>query len=286
MCDKNKLSPEDLTHPCDPQSLGFETTADVAAAQSTVGQERATSSIDFGLGIRTEGFNLYVAGRPGTGRNSSVKAIVGSKAKNETQPSDWCYVNNFQDPYRPKAIRLGAGRGPELAGDMAEFLKVARVEIPRAFESENYEKKKADLLEMAQHRREAMFTDLQQNATSLGFSIEATPVGIASVPLTSDGKSYTREDFDPLPDEQKQEIKKRGAALQENINGFVARTRQPRKGYPGEAARTRQAGCAVRRRPPSPGPARQIRDVRRVRRLQRDTGVSRRGRKRCGRAPG
>ena len=197
--------------------------------ERTVGQERAISSIDFGLGIRTEGFNLYVAGRPGTGRNSSVNALISARAKDEPQPDDWCYVNNFADPYRPKTIRLGPGRGPELAGDMAEFMKVARIEIPHAFESENYEKQKSDLLETVQHRREAMFNELQTQASSLGFSIEATPVGIASVPLTPEGKPYTREDFDPLPDERKQEIKQRGAALQESINQFVARTRQLEK---------------------------------------------------------
>ena len=197
--------------------------------ERTVGQERAINSIDFGLGIRTEGFNLYVAGRPGTGRNSSVNALISARAKDEEQPDDWCYVNNFSDPYHPRAIRLGPGRGPELAQDMAEFMKVARAEIPRAFESENYEKQKSELLETVQHRREAMFNELQQQATSLGFSIEATPVGIASVPLTQEGKPYTREDFDPLPDKRKQEIKQRGAALQESINQFVARTRQLEK---------------------------------------------------------
>ena len=229
MWDKNRLSAEELTHSCDPEMLGFETTADVSAVERTVGQERAISSIDFGLGIRTEGFNIYVAGRPGTGRNSSVNALISARAKDEPQPDDWCYVNNFSDPYHPNAIRLGPGRGPELAQDMAEFLKVARIEIPHAFESENYEKQKSDLLESMHGRRETMFNELQTQASSLGFSIEATPVGIASVPLTPEGKPYTREDFDPLPDERKQEIKQRGASLQESINQFVARTRQLEK---------------------------------------------------------
>ena len=225
MLDLIRLAPEELTHTCNPDDLEFESTADISAIKGTVGQERALSSIDFGLGIRTQGFNLYVSGRPGTGRNSSVKAAVTSKARDEGFPSDWCYVNNFQDPYRPKAIRLSPGRGPEFAQDMEEFVKVARAEIPRAFESENYEKRKNEILEIIQRRREALLEELHQQAAELGFSIEATPVGIATVPLTPEGKPFSREEFDAQSDEQKQSIRQRGARLQESTNQFISRSR-------------------------------------------------------------
>jgi len=220
-----ELSPDELTHICDPDSLGFETTADVEPAKGIVGQERALAALDFGLGIRTQGFNIYVAGRPGTGRNSSVKACVTKKAKEEPAPSDWCYVNNFRDPYHPRAIRFFPGKGPEFAKDMEDFIKIARAELPRAFESENYGKRRSEIIDAIQRRREAMLAELQRQAEELGFSVEATPVGIASVPLTREGKPYTREEYDALPEERKEDIKKRGAILQDAINQFVSRSR-------------------------------------------------------------
>lgn len=223
--DELKLAQEELTRTFNPDDLGFETTADIAQLEGTVGQERAVSAIQFGLNVETHGFNIYVAGRPGTGRNSSVGAHTAKKAKTEPPPPDWCYVYNFHDPYRPRAIRLACGRGPEFASDMDEFVKAARNEIPRAFESENYEKRRNEILEVIQHRRDALLVELQGEASEMGFSVEATPVGIASVPLTREGKPYTREEFDALPDEQKNGIKQRGAKLQENINQFVSRTR-------------------------------------------------------------
>lgn len=225
MLDTMKLSPHELTHACNPDDLGFESTADIAAIEGTVGQERAVTAVDFGLGIRTFGFNIYVAGKPGTGRNSSVLAHVKAKAKDEPAQDDWCYVNNFKDAYHPKAIRLGPGNGPVFAHDMEEFIKVARVELPRAFESDNYEKRKSEIMDVVQHKREDMLAELQRDASGLGFSIEATPVGIASVPLTREGRPYTRDEYDALPDKQKQEIKQRGAKLQEGTNQFVSRTR-------------------------------------------------------------
>ncbi len=224
-----KLSPDDLTHRCDPDTLGFETTSDVRPAEGIVGQERALTALDFGLGISTQGFNIYVAGRPGTGRNSSVKARVSERAREKPAPADWCYVNNFRDPYHPKAIRFEPGRGPEFARDMDDFIKVARAELPRAFESENYGKRRTEILDGVQRRREALLSELQQQASDMGFSIEATPVGIASVPLTREGKPYTREEYDALPEDRKQEIRARGSALQDSINQFIARTRMLEK---------------------------------------------------------
>ena len=225
MIDTLKLAPDQLSHTYNPDDLGFETTADIAPLEGTVGQERAVSAIEFGLNVETHGFNIYVAGRPGTGRNSSVGAHTTKKAKSEPPPSDWCYVYNFHDPYRPRAIRLACGKGPEFARDMEEFVKAARNDIPHAFESENYEKRKNEILEVIQRRRDALLAELQEEANGTGFSVEATPVGIASVPLTREGKPYTREEFDALPDEQKNSIKQRGGKLQESINQFVSRTR-------------------------------------------------------------
>ncbi len=221
----NQLSYDQLSHTCDPDSLGFETTADLSPLDVTLGQERAISALDFGLDIETAGFNLYVAGRPGTGRNSSVMAHVTNKARSEKRPDDWCYVCNFRDSYRPRSIRLSPGKGPEFAADMDEFVKTARIEMPRAFESENYEKRKNEIMESIQHRREGMLSELQGEAADLGFSIEATPVGIASVPLTREGRAYTRDEYDGLPDGIKNDIKQRGARLQDSTNQFVSRSR-------------------------------------------------------------
>jgi predicted ATP-dependent protease len=225
MSNTRELAAGELTHLCHPDSLGFETTDDIAPLEGTVGQERAVNAVDFGIHIQTPGFNVYVAGKPGTGRSTSVLAHVTAKAKTEPSPSDWCYVYNFDDPYRPTAIRLSPGRGPEFAQDMETFIKLARIEIPRAFESENYEKRKSGILEVVQQKREQLLVELREQASELGFAVEATPVGIASVPLTQDGRPYTREEYDDQPEERKKELRARSARLQESINQFVARSR-------------------------------------------------------------
>jgi len=57
-----ELTPEQLRASCDPESLGFETTADLPELVGSVGQDRAMAAIDFGLEMKTEGYNIGGAG--------------------------------------------------------------------------------------------------------------------------------------------------------------------------------------------------------------------------------
>jgi len=228
MAEWRALSPEELRHRCDPDCLGFESTEEIEGIEGTVGQERAVAAIEFGLGIRTHGFNMFVAGRTGTGKNTSIKEFVNERAKNEPVPSDWVYVYNFDDPLRPLAIKLASGRADEFAEDMDRLIKAVRLELPRAFESENYEKRKAETIQNIQKKRDDIFSQLQQEASSLGFSIEMTPIGIVTVPM-ADGKPIGRDEFEQLPESDKQQIKERSNALEKSINQSISKVRQLEK---------------------------------------------------------
>lgn len=222
------LAPEELRRECDPLELKFDTTEQIQPLDGTAGQERALSSLDFGLDIRTDGYNLYVAGATGTGKRLSVKAHVERQAKTEKVPEDWCYVYNFDEPYRPKAISLSPGRAEEFADDMEEFIKASRREIPQAFDSENYERRKQESLQAIQKRREQVLEELRTTAQSLGFSIEMTPFGIATIPMV-EGRPLSREEFENLSDEQKESLRQRSSQLQEAVNGNLARMRELEK---------------------------------------------------------
>ncbi|MBI2843654.1 MAG: AAA family ATPase [Armatimonadetes bacterium] len=228
MVEHRQLSPEELWHRCDPQQFKFETTEEVPPLEGTIGQERAITAVEFGLGIDTHGFNLFVAGRPGTGKSSSVREIVDTQAREESVPSDWVYVYNFDDPLRPKAMRLSQGRAHEFAHDMDDVVRAARNELPRAFESENYEQRKSETMQGIQKRRDEVFSELQQQASQLGFSIEMTPIGIVTVP-TRDNKPLSREEFDSLSEKEKEDIKQKSNYLEQVVNQTLTKIRQLEK---------------------------------------------------------
>src|SRR3989337_1410792 len=150
-----KLSAEKLRLACDASFMRCETTEGLLPLREIIGQERAVRALKFGIGIRDHGFNIYVAGWPGTGRTTAVKNFVEEIAKSEPVPPDWCYVNNFSNQYEPKAIKLPAGKGKEFQDDMKSLIENIRTALPKAFESDDYNtKREATIKELESQRKE------------------------------------------------------------------------------------------------------------------------------------
>ena len=117
--------PEDsLTRTCDPDDLGFKTTDEVAPLEGTIGQERAVSALGLGLDIDAPGFNLFIAGLPGTGRNTALRAHLERIAGTKPVPPDLGVRAQLPGPFaagsRQLALRNdeGAGERYERAGGL------------------------------------------------------------------------------------------------------------------------------------------------------------------------
>ena len=151
-------------------------------------------ALDFGLGVRNVGFNVYVAGQPGTGKVTAVHTFLEGVAKDEARPSDWCYVHNFVDAYRPRTLRLAAGVGRGLQQDMKSFIQRARKEIPAAFESDQYSAGRDAIGEALQRQREALLAQLNKRAQEEGFTIQATPSGWIVLPIM-EGRTLSEQEF-------------------------------------------------------------------------------------------
>jgi len=207
---------ERLRRYADPNEFSFETTEEVQPLEGTIGQPRAVNSLEFGLQIDTQGYNMFVCGISGSGRSSTVRTYVQEAAAAKPTPSDWCYVENFRDPDRPNAIELPAGKGAQFAREMSDLVEAAKREIPRAFESENYEQRRQQIARDIQAKREKVGERLNQEARIRGFAVEATPAGIVTVPLAY-GQPLTREQYEHLTEEQKEELRRKSEELEEII---------------------------------------------------------------------
>lgn len=92
---QRRVPVERLRRRLDPMTLPFQTTAEVDPVVGTVGQPRALEALEFGLEIASYGYNVYIAGRPGSGRESTVLRLVEQIAAKRATPPDWVYVYNF-----------------------------------------------------------------------------------------------------------------------------------------------------------------------------------------------
>lgn len=221
-----KLMPEDLYRSCDETIFPFERTDELEGEFRIIGQEKAVRSIDFGLGMKSSGFNIFVLGESGTGRMSLVMNMLKEIAKNDPSPSDWCYVYNFKDPDSPIAISLPPGKGPEFQRDMEELIKYLRIEIPKAFESKEYEVQKTKIINEFQEKQEGYLRKLDEDAKAHGFSLKRTPAGIFIVPSKPTGEPLTREEYEALDESTKKMIEEKGRALQEQLNDILRTLKQ------------------------------------------------------------
>jgi predicted ATP-dependent protease len=219
---------EDLRRRLDPATLPFQTTAEVAPVKTTIGQPRAAEAIAFALEVGARGFHLYAAGSPGTGRESTVLGAVRSFAATRPTPPDWVYVHNFAEPDRPRAFQLPADQGRRLAKAMTLFVEAAQQEIPRAFESEDYARRREQSLAEVGTRRAKLIADLRAFAQERDFGLEMKPTGIASIPLLN-GQPMPPQAFEQLPPETKAELEQRGAQVQAEVGAFVRQMRQIEK---------------------------------------------------------
>lgn len=218
-----------LRRVCDPRSLKFKTTAELSPIEGTVGQDRAVSAMDFGLSIEAAGFNVFVAGPPGTGRSTEVKTQLTRIAATRPAPRDWCYVFNFRDPSRPRALSLPPDRGHQLSHDVDELIEAVRREVPRAFESDEYVQRRDQVGREVQTQREHFFEALEKEAHARGMAVNVTPMGMTTVP-TIDGKPITKEEYDLLTDERKREVQEHTAELDSIIAQMAPQLRRLDRG--------------------------------------------------------
>ncbi|MEW6441065.1 MAG: ATP-binding protein [bacterium] len=212
----SELTVDRLRRVLDPRTLPFESSAEAKPLEAIIGQERAVRSLRFGLGIRDLGFNIYVAGLPGTGRTPAVKRLHMEDARDKPVPDDLCYVYNFQDPFRPKALNLRAGSAREFQKDMRILVEDVQTEIRRAFESEEYAAKREESLKGLQQAREEIFSRVNATAQREGFTLQATPVGLATIPVL-EGRPLNEQEYQGLPEELKEAIAAKREKLQEEM---------------------------------------------------------------------
>jgi len=118
--------------------LGFRTTTELPDSPITLGQDRAVSAIQFGIGIRHNGYNLFALGPSNAGEHTIVRQFLEQQAAHEPTARDWCYVHNFEQPHRPRAISLPAGRGIKFRDDMAQLVEDLRTAVSAALETDEY----------------------------------------------------------------------------------------------------------------------------------------------------
>lgn len=190
---------------CDPALLDFADTAELGATEETVGQQRAIAALGFGIDIRRPGYNLFVLGSPGSGRHAMVRRMLSAKATGEPTPVDWCYVNNFADIYKPRLLRLPAGRGSQLKREMQGFIAELPQAIVAGFETDEYRNRIEAIRSELKEKEKSALQELGQAAIADQIVLLRTPNGFVFAPMKGE-EAMEPAEFEVLPEAEQERL--------------------------------------------------------------------------------
>ncbi len=215
------LQASELYQPCDTDSFSFSHTGELEPLALGPGQERAREAIEFGVDIQRPGFNIFVLGAPGLGKRALVDSVLAARQQDGDLRSDWCYVANFEDPQKPRLLKLPAGMGRDLSKDMQQLVEDLLTALPASFADEEYRRRRQEIEEDVTERYEAAFRKLGEEAAQRGVALLRTPVGYTLAPLR-DGEVVTPEQFAELSDSEQQDIQRLIGELQAELQEVLS----------------------------------------------------------------
>ena len=217
-----------LKKKCDPNIFEYDTTDKLSVSRELIGQRRAMEALEYGLSIPRKGYNIFVSGLIGTGRNSYSYLVANEFAKKKSVPMDWCYVYNFKKPKSPQAISLDKGQGKIFKKEVEEIIKDIGLEIPKALTSKEYENSRNLIYSTHQKKAQEILNELNDLAKGYNFIFKQTERGILSVPL-KDGKPMTDQELNELSQQEIEELMELSNQLGQEAFDYVKKVREVEK---------------------------------------------------------
>ncbi len=211
------LDPSQLYKPCHVNQLKFNSTEELEDIDIAVGQQRAVDAVKLGIRMHKNGYNIFAMAPSGTGKLTTVRQLVEHEASRQTIPSDWCYVNNFSQPAKPKAIKLMPGQGKVFKHDMAQLIDELSIAIPAAFDGDEYRSRTAELESESRQREINELSQLREEAANAHIILTETATGYAFSPANENNEIISPEQFNKFDKDKQHEIQKTIFDLQERL---------------------------------------------------------------------
>lgn len=216
------LAVEKLHTYFDPKRISWEDSSKIPRSPlRKPAQTRALNALQLALKIKNNGYNVYLAGDNNLGRSYMVTKFLAPLAKKLPTPPDLLYVKNFEEKDKPLLLKVPAGQGRQLKNDLYKTFMQIKKEIPSRFETDIYEKKKAELLNDFQIVRQQLFKEMDDLAAKRGFKLDMDEQGSLTLYPLVDGKRLAEEDYDHIDPKLRRSLKQKGDKLLQDLSPGV-----------------------------------------------------------------
>ncbi|MCK5647863.1 MAG: AAA family ATPase, partial [Gammaproteobacteria bacterium] len=216
------LSVQQLYKKCDLSDLNFNTTEELPELEEIIGQKRALTAIDFGMGMNHKGYNLFVLGSEGIGKTALIKKLLKKHYVNRKKTFDWCYVNNFEYPQHPRFLRLPAGTAKPLSETMEKLVKLISTLITVAFQSDEYTAQIQEIETEINDRGDKALNELIDSAKEEQVAVIRTPSGYTLSAIV-DGEISNLDGFKKLPEDVQKDFNEGIDKYQELLQETLAK---------------------------------------------------------------
>lgn len=203
MAKSPELAATDLHRICDPDSLGFNTTADLEPLSGALGQEEAMNALAFGVSVASKGYNIFALGRAGSGRRTFIRKALEARAESEATPSSWCYGFNFHTPRNPVALELPPGKAKLLKARLDALVADLKRAIPQALEADDVSNRRSAIFEdrgrVAGATMEAFRKEVEDDPS---VALIGQQDGVVVVPA-KEGQPLDKDGYNALPEEDR-----------------------------------------------------------------------------------
>ncbi|MGC8683862.1 MAG: Lon protease family protein [Athalassotoga sp.] len=187
-------------------------------------QSRAYEALKDAVKLDNKNYNIFVAGPTGSGRHTFVREFLSQIVSEMPVPKDWAYVYNFSNAFAPRALSFEPGNAQRFKDAMSKMKKEVLESVKRAFESNDYAKRKSDLEGKYASKRKELWDSLSKKSSELGFAVQVGPTGIMTIPVLN-GKPLSQEEFDRLNPDQKKFYEENVIKLKKLVDGTLHKSR-------------------------------------------------------------
>lgn len=117
-----------------------------------IGQPRALKALKMGTEIRAKGYNIFVTGISGTGKETTVRRFLEESDIPKGNLRDIALCYNFRHPERPKALYFPPGKAREWEKGIRQSIQHLKGTIKGKLDNELYQRQRDQLISVTDRK--------------------------------------------------------------------------------------------------------------------------------------
>lgn len=165
-----ELAHQDLAFDFEPEVTQL-LTQDSDTLGGVIGQPRAMKALQLGTAIHSPGYNIFVTGETGTGRQTAVRKVLAQQSVDPSRINDLAYAFNFQKPEQPQVLRLPPGTANQFKAQLHELVEKLKTSIPQELGSDLFKSQKDSIVRATEEEENHRISDFESRLLKDGFKI-------------------------------------------------------------------------------------------------------------------